>query len=67
MTGGFLMEPEKLCETLKSIKGMGYELISLDASELGRLRLELGVPVFVNNRGDLVDPETGEPLPRIRG
>jgi hypothetical protein len=66
MTGGFLMEPEKLYETLKIIKGIGYELISLDASVLGRLKLELGVPVFVNNRGELVNPKTGEPLPRVQ-
>ena len=61
------MEPDKLAEALKMLKSMGYELISLEASELGRLRLELGIPVFVNGRGDLIDPETGEPLPYIRG
>jgi hypothetical protein len=59
------MKRESLDKLLKTLDDMGYELISIDASRIGRAKLEIGIPVYVNNRGETIDPKTGEVLPQF--
>jgi hypothetical protein len=56
------MEKGPLIRLLEAIDGMGYELLSLNTTRVDTVNLELRAPVFVNNQGEPVNPETGELL-----
>ena len=59
------MKREKMLTMLEAIEAGGYEIITFDASRLGRISLEIGVPALVNTKGIPVDPKTGEVIPHF--
>lgn len=63
--GGSNMEKEKLNKLVKAVQDIGYCIVKLDATKTGRVQLELGIPVFVDDQGNLIDPVTKEPLPHF--
>jgi hypothetical protein len=59
------MKRELVDKLLETVEDMGYELISIDASEIGRAELKIGIPVLVNNKGKPIDPKSGEEIPQF--
>jgi hypothetical protein len=59
------MKRENLVKLLDALEAQGYEIITLDASRIGRATLEIGIPAFVNTKGLPVDPKTGEIIPHF--
>jgi hypothetical protein len=59
------MKSAKLLKVLEALEAQGYEIITFDASRLGRVTMEIGIPAFVNEKGLPVNPETGEVIPHF--
>jgi hypothetical protein len=46
------MDMKKIAKILDAIKDSGYWLVSLDASQMGRISMDIGVPLIENTPAD---------------
>ena len=59
------IEQKTLTKLAEAIEEAGFRMVAFTIAGRGRATLEIGKPVFVNNRGEPIDPATGEMIPQI--